>query len=537
MNKIFEQLLEKRGLGEDFLHPVYEKLEDPFLLPDMEKAISRIELAVSRGEKVLVYGDYDVDGVTASTVMRNALSLAGVADVEIMLPNRFTDGYGMSKKIINRAVDGGFALVVTVDCGSSNADIVDELNKNGVDVIVTDHHECPDVLPNALAVVNPKRPEYAGFSNIAGVGVTFKVAQALVSRGLIPVGQEKWLLDLVLLGTVCDSMPLLKENRILGYYGMKVLAKTKRVGLTQLMKTASIKKIDSGSIGFQIGPRLNAAGRIKSPDIALNLLNTKSGAEAAKLAYELEGLNSERKRVQVGAVKEISERGIGDAKVIVECGDWHEGVLGIIAGRLVEEYKRPAFVLSEVEEGILKGSGRSFGDFNIKMALDNCRDTIIGGGGHAEACGVKLEKSKLAEFTEKVNDYYTSLKLVDQERYLQQKVDLVVRNLDDFTIDLIDDLKLLEPFGEGNSEPVFRLENAVITERKRMGAEGQHLALVVKGDGGRALKMLAFSAPEKWMSYMEDDTIDVTFRLVENEWNGVRSVEGQILEIASNYSE
>ena len=537
MNKIFEQLLEKRGLGEDFLHPVYEKLEDPFLLPDMDKAISRIELAVSRGEKVLIYGDYDVDGVTASTVMKDALMLAGIKNVEIMLPNRFIDGYGMSKKIIKRAIDNGISLVVTVDCGSSNAEIVDELNKNGIDVVVTDHHECPEVLPNAIAVVNPKRPEYTGFSNMAGVGVAFKVAQGLVFKGLIPEGQEKWLLDLVVLGTICDSMPLLKENRILGYYGMKVLAKTRRAGLTQLMKTASIKKIDSGSIGFQIGPRLNAAGRIKSPEVALELLNTKSGAEAAKLAYELEGLNGERKRVQVGAVKEIAERGIGDEKVIVACGDGHEGVLGIIAGRLVEEYGRPAFVLSEVEEGILKGSGRSFGDFNIKMALDNCRDLIIGGGGHAEACGVKLEKKNLVAFIEKINDYYRSLKLVDQEKYLKQKVDLTVRRLDDFTIDLIDELKLLEPFGDGNSEPVFKLENATITERKRMGAEGQHLALVVKGEGDRALKMLAFSASEKWMSFMEDDNVDVTFRLVENEWNGVRSVEGQVLEIVGNYAE
>lgn len=535
MNKIFEQLLKKRGLGEDFLHPVYERLDDPFRLPDMEKAIERISTAVSRGEKVLVYGDYDVDGVTASTVMKQALMLAGIKTVDIMLPNRFVDGYGMSKKIIKRATDGGFSLVVTVDCGSSNADIVDELNKNNIDVIVTDHHECPEKLPDAVAVINPKRPDYDSFSNIAGVGVAFKVAQALVSRGLIPAGQEKWLLDLVVLGTVCDSMPLLKENRILGYYGMKVLGKTKRVGLTQLMKVASIKKIDSGSIGFQIGPRLNAAGRIKSPEIALGLLNTKSGAEAAKLAYELEGLNGERKRVQVSAVKEISERGIGDEKVIVQCGDWHEGVLGIIAGRLVEEYGRPAFVLSEVEEGILKGSGRSFGDFNIKMALDHCRDLIIGGGGHAEACGVKLEKAKLEEFIRGVNDYYKSLKLTDQEKYLKQKVDLTVRSLSDFTIDLIDDLKLLEPFGEGNSEPVFRLENAVITERKRMGAEGQHLALAVKGEGERALKMVAFSAPEKWMSFMEDDACDVTFRVVENEWNGVRSIEGQIIEITENY--
>jgi single-stranded-DNA-specific exonuclease len=302
------------------------------------------------------------------------------------------------------------------------------------------------------------------------------------------------------------------------------------------MKTASIKKIDSGSIGFQIGPRLNAAGRMKTAEIALEILNTKSGAEAAKLSLELEGLNGERKRVQSSAVKEIAERGIGDERVIVQCGEWHEGVLGIIAGRLVEEYGRPAFVLSEVEDGVLKGSGRSFGDFNLKAALDNCADVIIGGGGHAEACGIKVEKSRLDDFVAKVNEYYDSLKLVDQDRFLRQKIDLTVRSLDDFTIDLIDDLKLLEPFGEGNSEPVFRLENATIIEKKRMGAEGQHLALVVKGEGSRALKLLAFSAKNDWMNYNEGDNCDVTFRVIENEWNGVRSIEGQLLNIVDNFA-
>ena len=222
--------MEKRGITADFLHPEYEKLPDPLLLPDMEKGIERILSAIDKREKILVYGDYDVDGVTASTVMAEALELAGAAPVEIMLPDRFADGYGMSPKLIDRAVKGGFSLVVTVDCDSRNFEIIDELNKNKIDTVVTDHHECEDEVPAAVAVINPKRKDYAGFRDLAGVAVAFKVAQALVLKGRIPAGQEKWLLDLVLIGTVCDNMALVDENRILGFFGMKVLEKTRRVG-------------------------------------------------------------------------------------------------------------------------------------------------------------------------------------------------------------------------------------------------------------------------------------------------------------------
>lgn len=531
MNKIFEQLLKARSITDDFLYPKYERLSDPYLLPDMKVAIDRIKEAINREERVLIYGDYDVDGVTASTVMADALTMAGIKNVEIMLPDRFKDGYGMSKKIIDFAKERKIGLVVTVDCGSNNHEIINELSVNKIDVIVTDHHECPVDLPKALAVINPKRVDYDGFRDIAGVGVAFKVALALMKEGLIPDGQEKWLLDLVVLGTICDNMPIISENRIFGYYGMKVLAKTKRVGLVELMKRAKIKKIDSVSIGFQIGPRLNAAGRIKSAELALRLIRTKSRPEAAKLADELELLNVTRKNEQSRAVSEIARRGVGDNNVIVESGKWHEGVLGIIAGRLVEEYKKPAFVLSEVEEGVLKGSGRSFGEFNLAAALDFCKKDIVSGGGHAGACGIKIESDKLDDFTKSVNEYYKSLKLVDQERFLSQRVDLEVDSLKDFTIDLVDELKMLEPFGEGNNEPVFQLENANIIDSRRLGADGKHLCLIVEGKDRNSLKMVGFSAPESWFSYSINDQCNIKFRVVENEWNGIRNIEGQIIDI------
>lgn len=537
MNKLFTQLLEKRGIKDDFLNPKYEDLADPLELPDMEKALDRIEKALEAGEKILIYGDYDVDGVTAATVMEQALKLAGAKDIEIMLPDRFVDGYGMSPRLITRAEEGKISLVITVDCGSRNHAIIEELNHNKIDTIVTDHHECEDTLPEAVAVVNPKRKDYKGLEtlkNLAGVGVAFKVAEGLVKRGKIPAGQEKWLLDLVLLGTICDSMLLSGENRILTYYGVKVLEKTRRRGLRELMKNAGVTSITSESIGFQIGPRLNAAGRLETAELSLNLLRTSSAPEAAKIAAELEELNKKRRAEQNAATNEIAERrknSNDDAPVIIEVGNWHEGIIGIVAGRLVERYHRPAFVLTEVEKGFYKGSGRSFGDFNLAEALEFAKSTIEGGGGHAGAAGVRLKQENLWAFREKVNEYYKSLNLKDQERFLETHADLATDSLADFTLDFLGDLKLLEPYGAGNEEPVFRLTGVSILEARRMGATGQHLRLDLRDKSGKNFKCVAFFAPEWWLTLNPAENYDFLVQIVENEFRGVRSCESRLLTI------
>ena len=307
MNKIFEQLLKKRSFTDDFLHPKYEDGIDPFSLADMDKAVSRIKKAIKNQEKILIYGDYDVDGVTASTVMEQTLILAGVKpeNIEIMLPDRFADGYGMSPKLIQRAKDHNIKLVITVDCGSHNHDIINELNTLNIDSIVTDHHETTDKMPEARAVVNPHRKDKPteGLQNLAGVGVAFKLAEALVQKGIIKNGQEKWLLDLVLIGTICDSMTLIGENRRLGFYGIKVLPKTRRPGLIELMQKSGVKNLNSDAIGFQIGPRLNAAGRLDTAEISLNLLRAESPVAAAPIAETPELL-----RIRHGLVKDVTER-------------------------------------------------------------------------------------------------------------------------------------------------------------------------------------------------------------------------------------
>ena len=536
MNKLFIRLMESRGLKPSFLNPKYEDLTDPFILQDMDKAVDRIKKAIEDDEYILIYGDYDVDGVTSSTLIEEALKLAGVKPdhIDIMLPDRFADGYGMSPKLIERAKNTKTTLVITVDCGSGNHAIIDELNHEHIDTIVTDHHETKDTLPEALAVINPHRKDHPTeeLQNLAGVGVAFKLAQALVKQNLIREGQEKWLLDLVLLGTICDSMLLTGENRILGHFGLKVLTRTRRPGLRELMTKAGVKNLNSESIGFQIGPRLNAAGRLESANLSLNLLRASTPLDAAPLADKLEILNKKRKTEQISATKEIEQRGVKDDPVIIETGKWHEGIIGIVAGRLVEEYHRPAFVLTETENGIYKGSGRSFGDFNLANALSYAKDSIIGGGGHAGAAGVKVDEKHLYQFREQINEYYRSLHLEDQEQYFKTKADLDVSDFSDLTLDFLSDLKSLEPFGPGNEEPIFRLKDTRLENVTRMGSEHNHLRLDLRDSHGNYLKAVAFFAPERWLNLdPQFDRIEPLIKLTENEFNGVKSVEARVVDI------
>ena len=531
MSALFEELLRVRQAEPGFLDPKYEECLDPGLLLDMDKAVERVRQAVNRGEKVLVYGDYDVDGVTASVILYDALRLTGLKEVEIMLPNRFIDGYGMSTKIVQRAQETGVKLVITVDCGSRNFKIVEELKAVGVETIITDHHECEDELPRAVAVINPKRRDCEHLRELAGAGVAFKLAQGLVRAGLIPEGQEKWLLDLVLIGTVCDSMRLRGENRRLCYYGFKVLEKTRRAGLKELMLAAGVKKLNSETVGFQVGPRLNAAGRMQSAELALQLLLAQSRPEAAALAKQLEGLNTARKAQQLTALEEIATRGEAGGAVMVECGDWHEGILGIVAGRLVEQYHRPAIVLADTGEDY-KGSGRSFGEFSLAEALKACQEHILSGGGHAEACGLRVAKDKIADFRRALNDYYTSLELKDQERFLAIKEDLTVTDFTQLSLEFVAELAKLEPYGPGNEEPIFLLPGVRVIEAAKLGAEGKHLRLTVWDQNGQSLKLIQFYAPEENLALRGGEIINAWITLGENEYRGLRNVEGKIVKIA-----
>jgi single-stranded-DNA-specific exonuclease len=552
MSKIFEQLVKMRGLGLDFLKPKY--LSDAAVesyLPDMDVAIKTIFEVIEKQGKIMVYGDYDVDGVTATTLMCEALKLAGAENVITMLPDRFIDGYGMSERCLKRAIDEKVDLVVTVDCGSNNASVILKLKEAGIPVVVTDHHEIMSELPEAVAVVNPKRTDIAkkaqeqikksGLIDLAGVGVAFMVARGLVKAGKIKDGQEKWMLDLVVIGTLCDSMNLSILNRELTFYGMKVLEKTRRPGLKALMDVAKVSRLNAEAIGFQIGPRLNAGGRMESAEISLKLLMSESKAEALVLAEELNELNLARRTEQIEAVKEIEGKTEELSRpVIVVSGNWHEGVLGIIAGRLVERYHKPAFVLSKVsatdEDGdgfvdVFKGSGRSFGEFNLAEALKACKDSIYGGGGHAGACGLKVLPDKIDEFAQKINEYYLSLGLKDQERFLKTTPEISEDELKDFSVELLDELSSLEPFGNGNIEPIFELKGMRVDEARRVGKDEKHLRMVIRDKNEAKMTLIAFSAPEKWLEVRVEEKVNVVVQLTRNEWGNRVSVEGRILEI------
>lgn len=529
MTDLFRRLLRRRGIDEDFLRPQYEDLFEPKRLRGVKEAVTRIRAARERGEKIVIYGDYDADGITSSVLMYDALKQYGCKDVEIILPNRFIDGYGLNMPAVEGIVQRGAGLVVTVDCGSGSGEVIAALRERKIDTIVTDHHEIAEVPKKAVAVINPKQGDADGV-RMAGVGVAFALARALNAdkNGGKCDGQEKWLLDLVVIGTICDSMELRGENRILAYYGMKVLAKTRRSGLKELARVASVdlQRVNAHAIGFQLGPRINAAGRMASADLALELVMATGRTRAFGLAEELNRLNDERRQAQEQAVAEIEVS--GKENVVVACGEWHEGVLGIIAGRLVELYKKPAFALTKLADGRVKGSGRSFGEFSLAEALRYCDDLLLSGGGHAGACGVSMEEKNLRKFRAKINQYYESLGLKNQERFLRHDSDLKLDDLSEVTEELYDEIRLLEPFGEGNLEPIFEFDGRVSSKRL---LKEKHLALTIRDRNNKAMRMMAFHAPEEWQVVESGDEVRVQFVLTKNEWRGNVSIEGEILSL------
>ncbi len=544
MTRLFQELLNLRGFNKSFLNPKYEDLFDPFLLPDMDRAVERILEAGKKSEKVVIYGDYDVDGVTSSVVMREALELAGCEVVEIFLPDRFRDGYGMNMGVISRVKDTGATLLVTVDCGSANADVVKELINTNIDVIVTDHHEVTDDnfdgLIDEAIFINPKRPDCEHGKRLAGVGVAFMLAKAVNAKlnNDRCNGQEKWLLDLVAIGTVCDAMELLEENRILAYYGMKVLEKTRRKGLIALMSVAGIDKgkVSTHAIGFQLGPRLNAGGRLQTANLSLRLLESDSMAEAVGIAAKLNELNLQRRRIQDQALRDIAEGIDENMPIIFARGEWHEGVIGIIAGRLVEEYKKPAMVVTSVEsdddgddfkDEILKMSGRSFGDFSLAKCLEYCKSLLLKGGGHAAACGATLLSQKYDDFIKSATEYYESLELKNQERFLRKQADLELSDLGEINEEFADELVKLEPFGEGNEEPIFKIQVEVFSKRI---LKDRHVALNVRDKKGKIFKMMAFFADEDLKELHELDEIELKFTVMNNEFRGERKIDGKIVE-------
>jgi single-stranded-DNA-specific exonuclease len=557
---LFEEILTSRGLighkRDAFLNPSYDAKHDPFLLPDMDKAVKRLLEAHEAQERITIYGDYDIDGLTATTVLLDALEKFGFLHVDAFIPNRFVEGYGLTIDAVERIASAGAQLIITVDCGSLSEKEIVRANELGVDVIVTDHHNVATVQPPAVAVINPKRlladypDEYENFIlkpdskklgklypflDLAGVGVAFKLVQALQTKldGLSE-GQEKWLLDLVAFGTVCDVVTLVDENRVNVYWGLKVLAQAKRTGLRALMAIAGVEpaKVNARSLGFALGPRMNASGRLETAQHALDMLTATDEIVALEKAQQLDVLNTSRRAQQDIIVKEAiiqAEQYKNDNVLVLSSPGWNHGIVGIVASKMLEKYKKPTYVLEEMGDEA-KGSARSYGDFSAADAIRAADDIITKGGGHKLAAGITLPTANISAFRTRVNEFYQSQKLFDQAKLLLPRGDTAVTQLGMMSEDLISQLAQLEPFGNGNPEPVLYAENLLVINKRRMGAESQHVKLELQDDSGKTMQFLAFSAPVHF--FVEPgERVTVWFQPIVNEWQGRVSIEGRLLHL------
>lgn len=539
---LFEQILTARGLmtraaRQAFLQPDYMAVKhDPFLLPDMKKAVARLKQAREQGEKIVIYGDYDIDGLSATALLLDAFGKFGFEDVDAFIPNRFVEGYGMTMGAVDKVRDMGADLIVTVDTGSlCHAEIAYATNL-GIDTVVTDHHNVAETPPPSVAAVNPKFPGHTyPFRDLCGAGVAFKLVQALQTEldGL-PDGYEKWLLDLVALGTVCDIVTLADENRANVYWGLEVLKKQQRPGLKALMAVAGIEpeQVNARHLGFGLGPRMNAAGRLETAQHALDMLVARDGLVALEASEKLEELNGKRRIIQDAIFEEacVQAEQLADDRVLVVSSDgWNHGVIGIVASKLVEKYKKPVFIIGERGEEAT-GSARSFGDFSAADAVRAADDIIIKGGGHGAAAGVTLETEKIGDFRRRVNEFYDSLQLTNQERYLLPRADVEIDDFSEIDEELVANLAKMEPFGNGNPEPVLKITRASVLSMRRMGADGQHVKLALRDKNSKVLQMLSFNAPEEFFRETGDEVV-VWFQPTVNEWQGVRTVEGRLLHI------
>src|SRR3989339_806161 len=503
---LYNRNLHKPNEIECFLFPEFDKLHDPFLFNHMKKAVDRILQAINSGEKIIIHGDYDADGVTSSSILFKTLQ-ALVAEVQLA-------------------------------------------TENGLEVIVTDHHEAPAILPNAFAIINPKvKGEKYPFEHLCAAGVAYKLSVALIesidkeTNELNKWGGKKgflkWLLDIVAIGTVSDMMPLIDENRILVRYGLIVLKQTRRPGLIKLLEIAGIDlaKLSATTIGYQIGPRLNAAGRLKHAEVAFKLLTTDDFDEANLLATELQATNVDRQKITEDAIKQ--------AKTIIESQStqkiyfiynesWNPGVIGLIAGKISNEYCRPVMAMTKVGEQIV-GSGRSIESFNITEVLYQAEKLLSRFGGHAQACGFTISKAEhLSEFQKIILDKADAMiKIEDLKPIIS--IDSTAK-LADFNLDLMKKIEAFAPFGEGNPKPLFLIKQLEITAIDKIGNGEKHLRLMAKqGTSLHAEKFLAFGMADSWGEVLcPGDVIEVVVELGVNVWNGVESVEARIVDLKKN---
>jgi single-stranded-DNA-specific exonuclease len=537
------RLLCLRGFGDPelasrFLNPVLDHLHDPFRLADMERAVIRLEAALARHERIAIHGDYDVDGITSTVILRRALEMLG-GNVLHFIPERLRDGYGLQPAAIERLHAEGVQLIVSVDCGIRGAEAARRARELGVDLIITDHHEPEGTLPDAYAVINPKRHDCSyPDKHLAGVGVALKVVQALCGRA----GREKWLpafVKIAAIGTLADVVPLVGENRVIARLGLASLTRGPHtIGLRSLLDAAGLsgKTIDSYQVAFMLAPRVNAAGRMSTPDIATRLLlatDEAMGDEARALAQQLNDENLRRQQEEAELVAQakkaiVTDPAIGAHNVLVVGGlGWHRGVIGIAASKLVDTYHKPAIVLS-VDGDVAHGSCRSIPDFDMLGALERCADLFVKFGGHKQAAGLTMEAARVPEFRARINAYADDVLEPDQLRP-RLRIDAPL-NLKAITHDLVRGLDAMGPWGMSNPRPVFCASPVEIVDGPRTLKE-RHLKMTFAQDG-RRFRAIAWRAAERAEFLERNRTgVNLAFSLEKNEYQGESYLELSVADI------
>ncbi len=498
-----------------YLNPTRNDFHDPFLMPDMDKAVHKIVDAINLKEKTIIYGDYDVDGITSITVLKKFLEEQNL-DVDYYIPNRLDEGYGLNKLAIEKIAKEGYKLIITVDCGISGNDEVELANSLGMKVIVTDHHEPGEVLPNAIAVVDAKRKDSAYPCNVlAGVGVAFKLIQGLsIKLGLDEKAYLKYL-DIVCVGTISDIVPLIDENRVIAKLGLKLVEQTKNLGLKALIKASGYKNIDSNMISFGIAPRINACGRMGYEQEAAKLFLTDNITNAVTITERLNKYNRDRQTTEKAIFEEAIEKLNIEPEqnsIVLSSKGWHHGVIGIVASKLTEMYYKPCILLCEEGEEA-KGSGRSIPGFDLYDALEKTSDTLEKYGGHGMAVGLTLKTNQIENFKKRFKEIVDEANLGEFEQVILIDKEVELKELD---FETIEKLKILEPFGEGNKMPIFMCRNLKIDSIRAL-SEGKHLKLTLK-DGNQILSAIGFNMGDLANEYLLDDKVDVVGHLEINEY-------------------
>lgn len=535
VSKLVANIIANKGLTnsdeiEVFLHPRRTDFHDPFMMPDMEKAVDRVVKAIETHEKVAIYGDYDVDGITSITVLKSFLKDRGF-DVGEYIPNRLSEGYGINMEAVKKIAEEGYKLMITVDCGISAVEEVQYATELGIETIVTDHHEPGDEIPKALAVVDAKRKDNQyQCRNLAGVGVVFKLIQAISMRTGLEEKEYLKYLDIVCLGTISDIVPLTDENRVIVKLGLKLVQQTKNLGLKAILQSTGYNKIDSIAISFGVAPRINACGRMGHQEDALNLFLSKDINDVNELSAKLNQYNKERQEIEKNifaeAVKQIERDNLENNTTITLLGkNWHHGVIGIVASKITEMYYKPSILLCE-EDGIGKGSGRSIPGFDLYETLTECKDSIDRFGGHEMAVGITIDKEKFEEFREKFEEKA-------KEKHIEEiipilKIDSQL-SLDEIDKQTVDSLKAIEPFGEENKNPLFLFKNLKIDSIRAL-TEGKHLKLTVK-ENKNIVNAIGFNLGTLANEYKIGDKVDIVGNLEMNSFNGVDSIQINIKDI------